>query len=142
MFETGRHHADYLHCLSVKLNRASDYAWIASETTRPKTIGQDNHVVRARLELFRFKDTAVRRRHSKHGKEIGGACQAEQTFRRLSLSGHITARKVVGGHLLEDRILVVMVEEICRRKRPVLRVWGRAPYSHQLFGLRIRQRAK
>src|SRR5918999_301541 len=92
----------------------------ASRRLPPLSFRRAESCVRLCLELFRFKDTAVRRRHSKHGKEIGGACQAEQTFRRLSLSGHITARKVVGGHLLEDRILVVMVEEICRRKWPVL----------------------
>src|SRR6185503_13611046 len=90
MVETGRHHANYLDCLSVELNLTSHNARITSETTRPKTIGQDNHVVRARLELFRFEETAARWSHIKQGKEIGGACEAEQTFRRLSLCGQIT----------------------------------------------------
>ena len=72
MFESGRHHADYLDCLSVELNRASDYVWVASKTARPKTIGQDDDVVSARLKLFRFEYTAARRSHFQHGKEIGG----------------------------------------------------------------------
>ena len=79
----------------------------------PKTISQDDHVVGARLKLFRFEYTAARRSHFHHGKEIGGCCEAEQTFRRLSLFGQITAGKIVGGHLLKNRILIVLVEEIC-----------------------------
>ena len=113
MFKSGRHHADYLHCLSVELNFSSDDVWIASEAARPKTIGQDDHVVGARLKLFGFEYTAVRRRDFQHRKEIGGCCEAEQTFCCLSLFGEITAGEVVGSHLLENGILVVLVEEIC-----------------------------
>src|SRR5215216_1244621 len=112
MFESGRHHADYLYCFSVELYFSSHHSWVAPETARPKTIAEDDSVISARLEFFGFEYAAVRRCDSQHWKEIGGGCEAEQTFRCLPLLGEVTADEVVGRHLLKNRILVVLVEEI------------------------------
>src|SRR4030095_7077319 len=49
MFESRRHHADYLDRFSVELNSFSHDVWVASETPRPKTIAEDDDVVSARL---------------------------------------------------------------------------------------------
>src|SRR2546423_1702388 len=112
MIESGRHHADYLNRLSVELNCASDYVWVATKTARPKTISQDYDVVSTRLELFRFEYTAARRGRSQQRKEIGGCCEAEQTLRCLPLFGEVTAGKVVSSDLFENRVLVVLVKEV------------------------------
>ncbi len=142
VFESGRHHAYYLHCLSIELDLSSYNVWVASETARPKTIGEDHHVISAGLELFGFEYTATRGRHSQHRKEVGGRSETEKTFRCLSLFSEITAREVVGGHLLEHSILVVLVKEVCCRVRPTLRVRRGAKYPDQSFRLRVGQRAK
>ena len=39
--------------------------------------------------------------------------QTEETFGCLALFGQITAREVVSRHLFENRVLVVLVEEVC-----------------------------
>src|SRR5689334_9234310 len=101
MFEPGRHHADDLNCLTVELDLASDDVWVASKTSRPETIGEDDNVVGAGLELFGFEDAAERRGHSHHGKEIGGCREAQQTFCCLALFGEITVNEVVGRHLFK-----------------------------------------
>src|SRR5215207_1039427 len=113
MIESRRHHAYNLNRLSVELNRASDDVWVAAKAARPKSISQDNDVVSARLELFRFEETAMCRGHSQQRKEIGGCSEAEQTFRCLPLFGEITAGKVIRRHLFKNRVLVVLVEKVC-----------------------------
>ena len=77
MFESGRHHADYLNCLSIELNFPSDDAWITSETACPKAIGEDDHVISARFELFGLKNTTARRSNAHQRKEIGSRCETE-----------------------------------------------------------------
>ena len=113
MFKSGRHYTDDLHGLTVELNLLSDDVWVASETTCPETIGEDDDVISAGLELFGFEYTTVRRGHTQHREEVGGGCETEQTFRRLALNGEVTAGVVVGRHLFEDGVLVVLVEEVC-----------------------------
>ena len=61
MFESWRHHANYLHRFSVELNFSSHDVRIASKPARPKTIAQDDDVISVRLEFFGFEYTAVRR---------------------------------------------------------------------------------
>ncbi len=114
MIETGGHHADDLHCFSVELNFSSDYVWVISETARPKSIAQDDYVINTRLEFFGFKHTAVRGCDSQQWKEIRGCREAEQALGCLPVFGETTARIVVGRHLFKNRILGVLVEEICR----------------------------
>src|SRR5207237_9632551 len=142
MVKAGRHHAHNLDCLPVELNRASNDVWIASKTARPKTIGQDDNVVGARLELFRFEYTATLGRHAQHRKEIGRCRETEQTFRRVPIFGQVTADEVVSGHLVENRVPVVLVEKVSSRMRPTLRMWRGAKYSHETLGLRVGQRTK
>src|SRR6185436_17045846 len=112
MFKALRHHADDLHCLAVELDFSSHDVWVASETKRPEPIGQDDNLISARLEFFRFESTAIRGRHCQHWKEISSCCEADQTFRGVSRFGEITVDELVRCHLLKDRILVVLVEEI------------------------------
>src|ERR1700752_1943065 len=99
MLESRWHHANYLDGLSIKLNSSTHDARITSEPARPQTITEDDDVIGAWLEFFRFEHAPVCRRHSQDGKEIGGARDAEQTFRGLALFGEIAADKGVGSHL-------------------------------------------
>src|SRR5262249_42720362 len=103
MFKARRHHADDFNRFSVELNLSSDDGWVAGKAARPETIAQHDHVVSARLKLFRFEYTAVSRRDSHHRKEIRGCGETEQAFRCLSLFGQITAGEVISRHLLEHR---------------------------------------
>ena len=59
MLESLRHHADYLHAFSIELNSSSDNPGIAAKTARPKTIAQDDHVIRAGLKFFRFENSTA-----------------------------------------------------------------------------------
>src|ERR1043166_9735739 len=102
MFESGRHHADDLHGFSIKLNLASYNVWVASKTAGPKTIGQHDNIVGARLEFFRSKNPTVCGRHSQHWEEVGRRGEAKQTFGRLALFGEIAADVVVSGNLTEQ----------------------------------------
>src|SRR5262249_46154740 len=115
MFESGRHYSGYLHSFSIKLNLTSHNTWVASKTARPKPIGQNNDVIGAGLEFFRSKYASVCRRYSQERKEIGGRCEAKQTFGCLTMFGEVATDEVIRGHLLKDRILIVLVKKIrCR----------------------------
>jgi hypothetical protein len=111
--ESGRHHADDLDCLSVELNFSAYDARITSKTPRPKTVAQDDHVISAWFEFFGFEYATVGRCDSQNWKEVGCCGNAGQTFCCLTLFGEITADEVVGGQLLEDRVLGLVVKEIC-----------------------------
>src|SRR6185295_6379243 len=90
VFEPGRHDAYNLNGLSVELNCASHYVWVAAKTFGPKAIGQNHNVVSARFKLFRVEYAASRRRDFQHWKEVGGCRKAQQTFRCLALLSQIT----------------------------------------------------
>src|SRR6185503_6708952 len=72
MIETGRHHADDLHCLSVELNFSTYDVRITSKTPCPKTVAQHYNVINTRLEFFGFEHTTVRRCDAHQWKEIRG----------------------------------------------------------------------
>jgi len=113
MFESRRHHADDLDCLSVELNLLSDDVWVTAKTARPKTIGEHDNVIGAGLKLFGLEDTTVRGRDAQHRKEIGSRGKAEQTFRVVAIFREVAAREGVGRELVKDCVLVVLVEEVC-----------------------------
>jgi hypothetical protein len=114
MVEIRRHHADYLHCFPVELNSFPHDVWVVSKTPRPKAIRQDNNVISTRLEFFGLECAALCRWNAHKWKEVGGCCEAEQTFRCLSRFREITAEIVVGRHLVKNGILVVLVKKIGR----------------------------
>src|SRR5688500_2923422 len=123
MIETGRHHADDLHSLSVELNFSTYEARITSKTPRPKSIAQHDYVINTRLEFFGFKNSAVRWCDSHQREEIRGCCERDQALGWLPGFGESTARIGVGRQPFKNGILGALVEEICYCKRPVLRVW-------------------
>src|SRR6185503_13062482 len=113
VIETGRHHADDLHCFSVKLNFSTYDARITSKTPRPKTVAQHDYIINTRLEFFGFEHTAVRGCNSHQWKEIRGCCEIDQALGCLPGFGESTALINVGRHTFKNGILRALVEEIC-----------------------------
>src|SRR6185503_3060762 len=113
MIETGRHHADDLHCLSVELNFSSDYVWVVSKTAGPESIAQHDDVINTRLKFFRFEHTTVRWCDSHQGKEILSCGEVDQSLGRLTGFGEGGVPVGVSRHPFENGILSALVDEIC-----------------------------
>src|SRR5215207_2690883 len=105
MIETGRHHADDLHCFSVELNFSTYNARITSKTPRPKTVAQHDYIINTRLEFFWFKHTTVRGCDSHQREEIRGCCEVDQALGCLPVFGESTASIGVGCHPFKNGIL-------------------------------------
>ncbi len=132
-------HADHRVREVIEQNRAVDDRGVCAELVHPQHMTQDDDLLLAGLVFVGKKRPAKRRADFEDVEEVRGDPRAAELY-RLARAGERNRPAGLGGHVVEDRVVFLPVQEVQGRDAVALEHRRLFEYANDPIGVLVRQR--